>query len=395
MKFAPVSSFFYLALVVFFALEPAKGIADELEKTPNILDGSALGRAGAEEASTQSEMDNTIKSHSELTGIPALFSTPETGLGGGGAIVYLGPKLKSRRDFALVGVTLTERKQFLAAGLIELFDSDEYFSIETHFKLTRYPDYFFGVGNNTRAEDKDLYTLRARELGVAFKVAPKFNPKHQLGIGIHQDLSEFEEFTKDGLLSRKTYPGQRGGLSRNLTISWQYQDNDEDFAPNKGIRISWDLYRAMRQLGSDFENVRFWSNNAVFVPISKKATLALQLYGQFSNGNVPWYQLAQSGGTNILRGYFLGRYRDEQMLVTQAEVRRHLFRRVGAVAFAAVGQVAPNGAELFRKSPLLGYGGGLRYRLTKNQRINARLDVGFNRSEPKKPSLYLYILEAF
>ena len=362
---------------------------------PDIVDGSAFGKARAEESSKKPPDDENNRATSEFTGIPALFSSPETGIGGGGALVYLGPKLKSRRDFVLVGVTFTQRQQFLNAGIIELYDDDEYFSIRTHFKLTRYPDYFFGVGNRTKFEDKDLYTMRTREFGIALRIAPKFNPKNQFGLGIHQDITEFEPFAQNGLLSRKNYRGHFGGISRNLTLRWQYQDNDDDFDPHTGTRISWDIYRATKSLGSDFENIRFWSNNATFIPLDQQTTLALQLYGQFSNGDVPWYHLAQPGGNALLRGYYLGRFRDEQMLVTQAEIRRPIVRRYGLVVFAAAGQVAPTGQQLSEAAPLVAWGGGIRYRLTRNQRINARLDIGFNRSEPRTPALYLYILEAF
>ena len=83
------------------------------------------------------------------------------------------------------------------------------------------------------------------------------------------------------------------------------------------------------------------------------------------------------------------------MLVTQAEIRRHIARRFGLAVVAAAGQVAPTGQQLPETTPLVAWGGGVRYRLTRNQRINARLDIGFNRSEPRNPALYLYILEAF
>lgn len=363
--------------------------------TPSIIDGVPYGKSTASENSENQDESDGDKRGPEYAGIPALFSTPETGLGGGGAFVYLGPSIKTRRDFALVGATITERKQFLAAGLIEIFDPQEYFSIETHFTLTRYPDFFYGVGNSTRDEDKDLYTMRTREIGVALKVAPESFQRHQIGFGLHQEITDFDEFTATGILTKRNYPGKHGGVTRDLTLSWQYQKNDEDFSPHDGIRISWDLYRSTKALGSEFENIRFWSNNALFIPLTNRSTLALQLYGEFTNGEIPWYQLAQTGGTNLLRGYFRGKYRDKQLLATQAEIRRHLFSRVGVVAFAAVGQVAPKPHELLSGAPLAAWGTGLRYRLTKNQRINARLDLGFNRKEPMKPSLYLYILEAF
>ena len=232
-----------------FTCLTSKSLANEIDKSPNILDGSPYGRATVEDQSVDQSGDRDTN-QSEFTGIPALFSTPETGIGGGGAVVYLGPKIKSRRNFALIGATLTERNQFLTAGLVEIFDSSEHISIETHFKLNRYPDFFFGIGNKTKLADKDLYTMRVREIGLALKVSPKSSPRHQFGLGMHQDITEFDAFNNDGILATGTYKGKFGGVTRDLTFSWQYQNCDEDFDPREGTRISWDLYRSSKEFGS-------------------------------------------------------------------------------------------------------------------------------------------------
>ena len=63
---------------------------------------------------------------------------------------------------------------------------------------------------------------------------------------------------------------------------------------------------------------------------------------RIAGGQTPFYRLPALGGQNMLRGYYEGRYRDELYLASQVEYRTRLWRRIGAVAFAALGDVGPN-----------------------------------------------------
>ena len=68
------------------------------------------------------------------------------------------------------------------------------------------------------------------------------------------------------------------------------------------------------------------------------------------------------------------------MFATQAEYRRELFWRIGMVAFAGFGGIARE-LNQFRSDELLPAGGaGLRFRLTKTNPINFRVDYGRGRA---------------
>ena len=68
--------------------------------------------------------------------------------------------------------------------------------------------------------------------------------------------------------------------------------------------------------------------------------MAFQFLGNFNEGDVPVRSMANMGSGSIMRGYYEGRYTDKNMLAFQAEMRQHLIRRLGMVAFAGVGRVA-------------------------------------------------------
>ena len=78
---------------------------------------------------------------------------------------------------------------------------------------------------------------------------------------------------------------------------------------------------------------------------NKRNVLAAQLLGEFNfGGDIPFNQLALMGGKNMMRGYFLGRYRDKKLLATQVEYRMlpidlGFTKRWGATLFSSVGSV--------------------------------------------------------
>ncbi len=53
----------------------------------------------------------------------------------------------------------------------------------------------------------------------------------------------------------------------------------------------------------------------------------------------PFWDICELGMSKDLRGYQIGQFRDNRMVVGQAEYRRELFWRLGAVAFAGAGAV--------------------------------------------------------
>jgi hypothetical protein len=90
--------------------------------------------------------------------------------------------------------------------------------------------------------------------------------------------------------------------------------------------------------------------------------------------------------------HITGRFRDRASAVVQTELRLALRRRLGAVLFAGVGDVAPSfGALSFSDLKWTG-GAGLRYQALREQRMNLRLDVGIAEDEK---GVYFSILEAF
>jgi outer membrane protein assembly factor BamA len=140
-----------------------------------------------------------------------------------------------------------------------------------------------------------------------------------------------------------------------------------------------------------------YSDTRIYKPIGKNNVLATQLLGQFNFGDVPFNQLAQLGGENIMRGYYYGRYRDKHQLATQIEYRMlplplKFTKRIGAAIFASTGTVFNNTNSLSVSNLKFSGGAGLRFLLFPKKDIWTRMDYAITK---EGGGFYLFIGESF
>lgn len=106
----------------------------------------------------------------------------------------------------------------------------------------------------------------------------------------------------------------------------------------------------------------------------------------------PFYDICELGRSKDLRGYPLGRYRDNRMIVGQAEYRRELFRRLGVVAFAGAGAVAHTWSDFGNSNAQPGGGLRLRFVLARRNHISLRADYAWGNGSR---ATYISLGEAF
>jgi hypothetical protein len=166
-----------------------------------------------------------------------------------------------------------------------------------------------------------------------------------------------------------------------MGIRVERDTRDSMFYPTRGHRLDArvDLFGPYVGSRFTFQNYLFEMNK--YVPAGRRHVIALRAMGCGVVGErVPFYELCQFGMMGDLRGYQAGRYRDRAMFATQGEWRVILPWRLGATAFGGVGEVAPDGGS-FNTEDLLPSGGvGFRFNLSKQRRINLRLDVAYSRT---------------
>jgi hypothetical protein len=111
-----------------------------------------------------------------------------------------------------------------------------------------------------------------------------------------------------------------------------------------------------------------------------------------TTGNPPYSSLSLMGGESLMRGYYLGRYRDNHMLALQVEYHSPQWKRAGVVVFTGLADVAARFNDFRLRDLKYSVGFGLRYMINPEEKINLRLDFGFGK---ESFGVYMKILEAF
>ncbi|HET7538030.1 MAG TPA: BamA/TamA family outer membrane protein, partial [Candidatus Didemnitutus sp.] len=168
----------------------------------------------------------------------------------------------------------------------------------------------------------------------------------------------------------------------------QWDTRDDQFYPTTG---SFANFSAMF-FGGDREYQTYraeWNN---YRSLGEDRVLGLRAFARTTGGDAPFYALSQFGMGSDLRGYTNGKYRDKAMFATQAEYRQFLTYRWGFVLFAGVGEVMPGFDQINWDNLLGSVGGGIRFRLSKENPVNMRFDWAYGKDGA---ATYLQVNEAF
>jgi outer membrane protein assembly factor BamA len=120
--------------------------------------------------------------------------------------------------------------------------------------------------------------------------------------------------------------------------------------------------------------------------------LAYQVFGYLSSGHVPLLEQGALGGSELMRGYYEGRYLDRTYAAAQVEYRLPITNRFGVVGFASAGRVAPRLREFNFQGLHPAAGAGLRFKLVKAENLNLRFDAAFGDTGG---TFYFNVAEAF
>jgi outer membrane protein assembly factor BamA len=195
-----------------------------------------------------------------------------------------------------------------------------------------------------------------------------------------------------GLLQKGDIPGSGKGDTSGvgLQINWDARDNI--YYPKKGFYyfLSWALFR--KAFGSDYDFTRWNMDFRKYFCFFSRQVLAVQGYFNYIQGDPPFQKMSLVGGSTLMRGYYLGRYRDKNMIFFQMEYRLPVWKRWGLAGFAGFGDVADRFSNFRVKDFKYSLGFGIRFLLLRKENLNIRLDFGFGRNTS---GFYLTVEEAF
>jgi hypothetical protein len=327
---------------------------------------------------------------------PVIVKSPEYKWGGGFAGTYF---FSQRRDSItrtsnIKAVSFgTVRKQLVFAAEANIYFPSEKYILHTIASASRFPDKFWGIGNNTASSNLENYAIS--QVDIFPQLLRKTFQDFYVGIGYeYQNVFAFNYNTDGGsLFDKERVTGRYGGhiSGPSLLLTWDSRNNA--FSSSKGFYAQYLFGSYQNYLGSSFNfTIQNWDIRKYF-SLKTKGVLAFQFNMIITDGNVPIRQLTNIGSSSYMRGYYEGRYTDQDLIAAQVEYRSPMWRRFGAVIFARVGKVSPRFPELVdfvNLKPSVGF--GLRFAVSPREKLNFRVDAGFgNQSQ----GTYINMGEAF
>lgn len=358
--------------------------------------------------------DSILPKRFSLLPLPVVYYTPETRFGYGFAPTatfrFRGDTGRSVRPSQVtVGAVYTQNRQLLLYLPFQIFYKNNLYFANGELGYYNYNYFFFGLGQ--REVPNELYGVNFPRLRVnVFRrigqsidgqriTAGRAPSARGLYVGLRYQYEHYviTGTVPDGLLASGTVPGGAGSMLSGVGTGLFYDSRNNVFYPSRGMVADFSLLSQGSAVGSQVRFDRWVADVSSYHPLSRRATLALNyVLSVTTSGQAPFNALSLLGGTKRGRGYYEGRFRDDNIALLQAELRLNVWNRVGVVGFGSVGALGSRSNFLRLDQPKAAYGAGLRVRVNRDL-VNLRLDYG--RGLPYtgvgSSGVYLTIGEAF
>ena len=328
-------------------------------------------------------------STTRVFGLPILFFSPDTQLGGGalGIVTFAGQPFRSSISF---GIAYTQQKQFLLYMPYQLFSSNQQWRAYGELGWYRYVYQYFGIGNKYPNTFVEKYTAQYPRLRIS--ALHRMKGQHYGGLRWYFDDYRIKETTDAGEIANGTLTGANGGIASAVGGVWLFDSRDNQFFPGKGWLIEASLTGDGHLTGSSFGYARFSFDAVHYQTIGERHKLAINLSSIFSSPGGPFFSLPYLGGGRRLRGYPDGKFRDRNLILAQAEWRFPICWRFKGVVFGGGGTVFGAEGENLKIRPNGGL--GLRFEFDRKQQLHLRVDYGFGVGKGNSGA-YITIGEAF
>lgn len=327
---------------------------------------------------------------------PTLAYTPETSweIGVAGLYVYSANRDSTNRLSEIKTFTFyTLENQYGIWTYHALYSDQNKWFFYGQARYQSFPLYYYGIGRDSPAQVQSI--IDGNSLIIRERIMRETWPSLYVGLELDfQDLHGIEYVDAVPNFAPPEH-GRWGSRNFGAGVGVLYNNIHNAMNPRKGTYSEWGFLHYNPTWGSEFNFTTFIADHRIYRPVGRDNVLAAQVYGQLTAGTAPFNLLSLMGGEGLMRGYYLGRYRDENLLAGQVEYRMLPFpfsERWGATAFLAMGQVFGDDRPFEWKEFLPAGGAGLRFLVFPDKDIYTRLDFAFT---GEGNGIYFYIGEAF
>jgi len=395
--------------------------------TPLVLLGQETEKEAEETPKKEKKVDITI--------LPVIATNPTVGVLFGvlpGLNWNMGTPEDTRNSTALIGIYYTTLNQLFTSFRSNAFTKNDGFNLLTdiRFNLNSQPTYGLGseirspiVGEGGGVNDYPYPPIPANEQMAFnnFRLYQTVQKRHKqtnlfYGIGYHLDIfwdiddkqldldadpqiitHHYRYQTLKGISTEKY---SQSGLSLNTT----FDSRDNVVNPYEGQLAAVSLRLFPEFLGSTVSASQLWMEYRTYVNLVEsrpRNVLAFWTYGWFvTSGTSPYLALPAIGWDMFARSgrpFTHGRIRGEDLMYAETEWRFPLQReknKWGGVLFVNTSTASSRTENInLAGNFVFGYGGGLRFMINEDKRVNLGLDYGFGTNGAQ--GLFLNLNEYF
>ena len=308
--------------------------------------------------------------------VPVPLATPQLGFGLGlGAVWFYSPSASSRPWTTGVAGLATSNGSVGVGGRHSMSLGSDRYRVDINAAYGNFNTQYFGVGGEA-GQGNDPVAITQTPILLNGQATMRIIPNLFVG-GRFRFVDMATVVRDDAVIPPDLDINDIEEERRIVAIGpvFNLDLTDGSLNPRSGTTVNGQWLFALPGLGSDtaYDKANFTVNH--FVDVNDKTVVAFRGSLCAASTDAPFFDLCLFGSSSNLRGYSSGQYRDRASWAVQTEWRRHLGGRFGVVAFAGIGGVAPGLGSIGHSTLLPAGGGGVRYEVSSEYRINVRLDV--------------------
>ena len=371
---------------------------DDVKSTSIVLDSLMDGLFASDHFGvlTEISLDNALQSSPKefstlsdlndktLEPLPIISYDTDVGLGYGAKAFFLNHLgLNESFDIILFNSTKGERWYRMVFSIpdFELRQGKVYpYSLDLMIDYDKWiKNSYFGIGNNSKFEDREYYTREPLELSITASRGFTQTFVGQLGMRFKSTRNfNFTNSTNQTSLinlPEEINPDKADFLS--LFLNLRYDTRNSFINPSRGVVLQAEGEFSPKFSFSSTSFSRYGLTLQSYTKLFYPTTiLALRFnYQNISGERIPIQNLLSLGGNQTLRGYPQDRFLDKVAAVANAELRFPIFWRFGGVAGIDLGRVWSDNSKLSFSNWHISPNFGLRFYM---ETFIVRLDVGLS-----------------
>jgi len=340
------------------------------------------------------ELTDSARTKSKFNAYPYVFYTPETKFAGGAGgifIFYTATDTIVNPSKIGFGGYYSSNKQYKISMNNEyyFFNNKLFFSLPLSYGY--FVDKFWGIGDDTETTGTESYTKTTFTAAITVQIPPLLFMADRSGLILDYNYTEIVDKDSNTYLLNDEVTGSNGGQFFGIGGDLVWDSRDNIFFPNRGgyQYMKFVMYPGI----GDFRFGVFEIDVKHFWAFKPDRVFASNFVFEVASGGTPFYKLPALGGPKRMRGYFMGRYRDNVYMMLQLEYRQYFWKRFGFVFFGGAGNVSDELLTYSFQTLKYSVGGGLRFQFNRREKINLRMDIGYGFDG--STGIYFGIEEAF